>query len=90
VRRNFRFARLAPPALDIRGAVPPSPGQAGKGRGRSCGGPGCPGRLLQRLEGAVERAVEFGLLGDGLRQFGLHGGALAAREAAAPQLCLLS
>ena len=40
---------------------------------------------LQRLKSEVEAAIELGLLGDGARQLGLHGGALASREAAAAQ-----
>src|SRR5215471_149950 len=53
-----------------------------KGRSR---GPDCL-RRLQCLESEVEAAIELGLLGDGARQLGLHGGALAAREAAPAQL----
>jgi hypothetical protein len=59
---------------------------AGEGRGRSRGGPDRLGRTVQRFEGDVECAVELALLGDGLREFRLHAGALAAREVAAPQL----
>jgi hypothetical protein len=46
--------------------------------------------LVKSLHGEVEVPVEFGLFGDSPRQLGLHGDALAAREAAAAQLCLLS
>jgi len=42
-------------------------------------------RVLQRIEGNVERAVELGLFSDGLREFGLDGGAFAAGEVTAPQ-----
>jgi hypothetical protein len=38
------------------------------------------------VESEVEAAIELGLLGDGARQLGLNGGALASREAAAAQL----
>jgi hypothetical protein len=41
---------------------------------------------LERLEGDIEGAVELSLRGEGLRQLRLHGGALTAREVAAPQL----
>src|SRR5271163_1864410 len=57
-----------------------------EGRGRSRGGPDRLGGIRQRLQGGVKCAVELGLFGDRLRQLGLYGGALAAREIAAAQL----
>ena len=51
---------------------------------------GSPPFLEVSLEREIERPVEFRLLGDRLRQLGLHAGALAAGEVAAPQLGPLS
>jgi hypothetical protein len=42
--------------------------------------------FAKSLEGAIEGVIEFGLLGEGLRQLPLHRGALAAGHVAATQL----
>jgi hypothetical protein len=42
--------------------------------------------LAKSVEGAIDGVVEFGLLGEGLRQLRLHRGALAAGHVAATQL----
>jgi len=47
---------------------------------------GSPAFLEVSLKRTVECPVEFGLRGDGPRQFRLHSGTLAAREVAPPQL----
>jgi hypothetical protein len=39
--------------------------------------------VLQRLKCTIERAVELGLSSEGLRQFRLHGGALAVGKVTA-------
>jgi hypothetical protein len=53
-------------------------------RGRLCCGPCHLCRPIEGCESLIESALNFGLIGDGLREFGLDGGALAAGEAAAP------
>jgi hypothetical protein len=55
-------------------------------RGRLCCGPCHLCRPIEGCESLVESALNFGLIGDGLRELGLDGGALAAGEAAAPKL----
>jgi hypothetical protein len=61
-------------ALDRGGCV---------GRGRLCRGPCHLCRPIEGCEGLIESALNFDLIGDGLRELGLDSGALAG-EAAAP------
>jgi len=64
--RKISACQLA--ALDRRGCV---------GRGRLCRGPGHLCRPIEGCEGLIESALNFGLIGDGLRELGLDSGALA-------------
>ena len=53
-------------------------------RGRLCCGPCHLCRPIEGCESLIENALNFGLISDGLREFGLDGDALAARQVAAP------